>query len=170
MEVDKNIAQSVSRLEKDLVQMKTSQPVGSGSVRAYETLTNNIWDSNYTFTAANYNGLAYTGGIYVKFISRTQSAPFATIRVIAEINGQKYNPLSAQNFAVTGPTAGIDNAYVTIYEDIFNSGSLSDYALDNTVKWQINTSARSIGTVIRLKVIVTATDMGRIIITPFNTF
>lgn len=166
---DTDLAKELSRLEKDLIQMKTSQPVGSNSVRAYETLTNFVWDYDYTMSSSNYNGLSYTHGFGVKFVARSQSAPFASIRLIAQVNGDRYNPLSAQNNN-GGVTTGVDNSYITIYEDITTTGNLSDYALDNTVRWVVGTNCKSAGTNFKIKVIVTATDLGRIEIRPNNTF
>lgn len=167
--MENSLEDVVARLEKDLVAMKTTQPIGSSSVRSYESLTNYVWDYDYTMAANNYNGISYSHGFSIKFTARNQSAPFANVRVLAQVNGVRYNSLSATN-TNGGVTTGVDNAYIQIYEDIFNTGSLKDYAQDNVIRWRINTSCKSIGTNFKIKVIVTATDMGRIELRLNNTF
>lgn len=149
--------------------MKSPQPIGQSSVTAYETLTNFVWDYNYTMTSSNYNGINYIHGMQVKFTARNQSAPFASIRIMAEVNGVRYNPLTSTN-PNGGPTTNPSTSYIEIYEDIFNTGSLKDYAQDNVVRWRINTSSKQVGTNIKIKVIVTATDMGILEFRNFNTF
>lgn len=166
---DIEMVKLVDRMEKDLLAMKSSQPIGSNSVRVYETLTNFIWDYDYTMTSANYDGIRYGHGMQIKFISRNQSAPFGSLRIQAKINGVTYDPVTAHN-NFGGVTNGPDLSYITINEDIQNTGNLYDYALDNTLRWRINTSAASAGTNIQIKLIVTATDMGRIQVRLFNTF
>jgi len=167
--MDRTIEGEVARLEKDLIAMKSPQPIGSNSVTAYETLTNFVWDYDHTMASNNYNGISYTHGVYVKFTARNQSAPFAHIRVLAQINGVRYNPLTSTN-SNGGPTTNPSTSFIEIYEDIFNTGSLKDYAQDNVVRWRINTSSKLIGTNIKIKVIVTATDMGILELKPFNSF
>lgn len=166
---DNSIEAVVARLEKDLIAMKTTQPTGSSSVRAYESLTNYVWDYDYTMAARDNIGFAYSHGFRVIFTSNNQSAPFATIRVIAQVNGVKYNPLSATNLN-GGVTTGVDNSYIVISEDIFTSGNLKDSAQDNTVKWVFNTWSKLAGTNFKIKVIVTATDTGRIELIQNQTF
>lgn len=168
--MEKNsLAEKVDYLEKQLVGMKLAQPVGQDSVRAYETLTNFVWDYDYTYTSANYNGITYTHGFKVIFTSRNQSAPFASVRFMAEVNGVRYNPLSAQNFN-GGPTTGTDNSFIEVNDDTTFSGSLTEYALDNTVRWNFSTTAKTVGTNIKIKIIVTATDQGKIELKLNQTF
>lgn len=159
--MDNSLEKVVSRLEKDLIAMKTAQPTGTSSVRAYETLTNFVWDYDYTFTAANYNGFAYGHGFGITFTSRSQSAPFASVRLIAQVNGVRYNSLSSTN-RFGGITNAPDNASIQVSDDIYSTGNLKDYTQDNTVKWVVNTACNTAGTNIKIKVIVTATDMGKI--------
>lgn len=156
--MDNGLVDEIAKIERDLMQMKTSQPIGSNSVRVYETLTNFVWDYDYTMTSADYNGIGYGRGMRVIFTAREQSAPFATIRIMAEVNGQKYNMLWAPN----GPSTGPANAYIQVYEDITSTGSLLDYTKDNTVRWRILPNCTTLGTTIRIKFIVTATDQGRL--------
>lgn len=163
------VAKQLARLEKDLLEMKSSQPIGSNSVRSYEILSNFVWDYDYTISAEDFNGFSYSHSFRVRYIADNQQAPFASIRFMAQVNNIKYNPLTPQsNFVIPGVTSGTDNAYIRIGEDIFTNPDLTEYALDNVIDWRVELLPGSLGTNFKLKFIINATDTGRIEIRPFS--
>lgn len=157
---DNSLESAIVRLEKDLVDMKSPQPVGSSSIQVYETLTNFIWDFDYTMTSSDADIISgYRKVIGVTFTSRTQSAPFASLRFTAQVNGVRYNPLSSHNL-YAGITTNPSGTYITLEEDRYSAGDLNEYAKDNTVRWIVRISSRLVNTNIKIKLIATATDVG----------
>lgn len=144
----------VHDIEKELIGIKTNQPIGSDSVRSYETLSNNQWDFTWTPSSEDYNGVFYGRNFRVVFKSNNQSAPFANLRVIAEVNGSKYDPLSYR--------IGGSSMEMRIADDVFNSGDITNYAADNVFSWFIFLQASSTSDTLTMKFIVTATDTGKV--------
>lgn len=151
---DKDLLTRIKRLESDVLSYKTSQPVGTDSVRVFQNQTNNIWDVEQTvvesFAGAGYGQVRAS----VRFKADHQSAPFGRMRWFATVNGVNYSyTTSSENATSATPYifSSIDNLTPTTEE-------LNDPTL---LRFNIVGSAAP-GVVLRYKFIIDATDTGRI--------
>ena len=148
--MDNSIAKRVKKLQSDLKQYKSPQPVGSDSVRTYTTLSNNEWD--VTWVSVD-NGGNFWERFRVEFKADHQRAPFGRLRVIADFNGQIYEPSTPSDVYLSGD-------YFAVSDNVFGTGSSEDFAVADTLRWTIEVSTAVVSTVVRFKFIVDATDTG----------
>lgn len=152
--MDNDLGKRIKRLEEDILAYKTTQPVGSDSVRTYTTQSNNIWDITQTITES-YPGSGY-GQVRraVRFKANRQQAPFGRLRCFITVNGVNYN-YDGESLYFNSSTP-----YVFIMEDTVTSTSeeMNDPTL---LKWNFIASG-PVGMVYRAKFIIDATDSGRL--------
>lgn len=151
---DNVLMQRMIRLEKDVLAYKTAQPIGTDSVRAYTTQTNNIWDVEGT-TIESVPGFGYGQmRAYVRFQADNQLIPFGNLRVAVLINGENYNyPTSADNFnSNTTPYVFMGTDWTATSEELNNPSILRFLVIGSA----------PVGTNIKYKFFVDATDTGRI--------
>lgn len=153
--MDNDLLKRIKKLEEELVAYKTTQPVGSDSVRTFTTNSNDIWDFNTTITEL----IAGDGyGQFrkaVRFKANTQQAPFGRLRAFVQFNNVNYNP-------ATGSLWFNSNVkpYVFMLEDTVTSSSdeMNDPEL---LRWNFIATAPH-NTNIKVKFFVDATDTGRL--------
>lgn len=154
-----SIAEKIKNIKNELVSFKTAQPIGSQSVRVSNIQTNNLWDYEWTPTQLDASATGgYEAHILVTYISSFQQAPFASIRIIAEINGLRYDPTTKPPFVSGSSDPGID-----VYGNIFGTGLGGTVGGSNTVQWRVDLNANSLNTTIKLKFLIKATDIGSIV-------
>jgi hypothetical protein len=151
---DDDLGKRIKRLESDVLGYKTTQPVGTDSVRAYTTQSNNIWDITTT-VVESYAGAGYgQSRAFVRFKAAHQVAPFGRLRWQATVNGVNYRyDTSSNNFnsAIPYGFSSVDNYYATAEE-------INDPTM---LRWNWVMSGPT-GAVIRVKFFVEATDSGRL--------
>ena len=151
---DNNLVKRIKRLEQDVIDFKTKQPVGTDSVRAYTTQTNNIWDVEGT-VVESYPG-AGSGQVraFVRFQADNQNIPFGSMRLIATVNGNNYQYAnSSNNFnSTTVP-------YIMTGTDPFWT---AEEGADPSILRFLVVGTGPVGTQFKYKFFVDATDTGRI--------
>lgn len=152
--MDDDLGKRIKRLEADIISYKTSQPVGSDSVRAYTTQSNNIWDLTETVVESYPGSGSGQARAFVRFKAAHQTAPFGRLRWQAQINGVNYNYSTTSNFFNT------TTPYIFSSMDMFYASAeeLNDSTL---LRWNWVASAAP-GATIRVKFFVEATDTGRL--------
>lgn len=153
--MDNDLAKRIKRLEEDILDYKTTQPVGSDSVRVYSTQSNNIWDVEVTATEM------FAGDGYaqvrkaVRFKANKQQAPLGRLRAFVTINGNNYNYAGESLYFNDSTTP-----YVFMLEDTVTSSSeeMNDPTL---LRWNFIASVPH-NSVVRVKFFVDATDSGRL--------
>lgn len=152
---DDDLAKRIKRLESDVLGYKTTQPVGTDSVRAFTTQSNNIWDVTTTVVESYPGAGSGQSRAFVRFKAAHQTAPFGRLRWQATVNGVNYNyATSSNNFNSTSVPYGfssVDNYYASPEE-------INDPTM---LRWNWVMSAPA-GAVLRVKFFIEATDSGRL--------
>lgn len=163
MDTDDDLFKRIVDLENQVRGLKSSQPIGTDSVQAYTTQTNNIWDAERTLPV---NSIGIGNGsqeqFLVTFEARNQQAPFAKVKVfVADGNGQPvpYYSNEGNNVNLTGFT-------IKANDYIFYS-SPNDLANPKMVKFLVTIGGIQY-TPYKVKFLVDATDYGRMTVTIFQ--
>jgi hypothetical protein len=157
MDRDNALLNRLHQLQTDIREFKSPQPIGSDSVQVYTTMTNDQWDVIWTSTA-EFDSVFFNRW-WVYFLADTQTAPFGRIRVIADIDGIKFDPSTPESARLSNT-----RPYVQGYDDIFGTGINSPQELNNPslLRFVVDASTPSAGQVLRMKFFVDATDTGTI--------
>lgn len=146
---ENDLFKRIKRLEQDTIAYKSPQPVGTSSVLAYTTQTNNLWDVDFNLGSID---SSTSTTFLVKWHARNQKAPFGKLRFFAQANGQPANYAASDNI-----TANNDHVFY-VYDDIF-LGTAADFADPQLLRFRLDVNGVS-GTNIKIKFIVDATDSG----------
>lgn len=160
MKEEQQLLKRIKRLESDIIAFKTSQPIGSDSVRVFSTQTNNIWDLEKTIVES-FPGAGYgQARVAIKFKANNQVAPFGQLRWFATINGNNYN--------YTTPSTFINSSTVPyIFSGHSWQGLTQEELNDPTILSFIIVGSAPPEAVVRYKFVVDATDTGMIFYNEF---
>ena len=138
-----DLAKYIGDIKTQIVDFKSTQSIGSKSIKVFKTQTSNDWDAIWTRP----NPFTVNSVSVFRFIPDNQDAPFISIRVYAQVNGFDFDPMFA------------DRSAVEIMSNLGNVVTLRSNPITFGVSLQGGNQA---GDTTRIKITVLGTDTGRI--------
>lgn len=143
---NKDFVNRVVALEQAVIGLKTPQPSGTSNTRAYEIVTNKVWDADFIAEPMFDGATNAFFRIVVIFKADSQAAPFASLAAIMEFDGIPYDFKNNDSIRVGSNIFGILTGA--------NQAGVESWTVEGQVPLNTN---------VKLKFRVWATDKGRIV-------
>jgi hypothetical protein len=157
---DLEVLRRIKALETSIRDFKTSQPIGTDSVKTYTSATNNEWDIIWTATLTG--GSAWNRW-RIKFKADHQDAPFGRIRAVADFNGVPFDFSTRSGIYLNGNFLRVADDYLG--NGLSSSTNSAEFEDPQLLRFVAEGSALAAGVVVRIKFFVDATDTGRVYFT-----